>query len=366
MENKVKVGIIGCGNISTQYVKGCRMFDILDLVACADIDLDKAKALADKFDLYASSVPDLLADPNIDIIINLTIPAVHAEVTLQAITAGKHVQSEKPLATTREDGQKILAAAKEKGVLVGCAPDTFLGGGLQTCRKLIDDGWIGQPVGATAFMMNRGPERWHPNPGFFYQPGAGPMFDMGPYYLTSLVHLLGPIARVAGAARISYPNRVATSEALFGQEIPVEVPTYVAGVLNFAAGPVATLVTTFDGWHTNVPNIEIYGSEGTLHVPDPNIFGGPVRIRRGGDDSWQEIPLTHSTEMLRGVGAAELAYAVTYQRPHRTNADLAYHVLDLMHAFIESSESGQYIDIESQCEQPAPLPLGLLPGRLDT
>lgn len=365
MGRRVKVGIIGCGNISTHYLQGCRRFDILEVVACADIEVAKAEALAVEYGLAAKTVPDLLVDPEIEIIINLTIPAVHAEVSLAAIAVGKNVQSEKPLAISRADGQKILAAAQEKGVRVGCAPDTFLGGGLQTCRKLIDDGQIGQPVGATAFMMGSGPEAWHPNPAFFYQTGAGPMFDMGPYYLTALIHLLGPVERVTGSTRISFPERIATSQARYGEQIPVEVPTFVAGLLNFVSGPVATLITTFDVVASTLPCIEIYGSEGSLVGPDPNVFGGPVRLRRRGADAWQDVPLTHDPNVLRGIGVADLAYAIVYDRPHRTNGALAYHVLELMHAIEESSQKGHHIEIESRCEWPAPLPLGLARGRLD-
>ena len=365
MTRKVKVGIIGCGTISSRYVAGCQHFEILDLVACADIDAPRAEAMAAEYGLRALSAPDLLNDPEVELVINLTIPAAHAEVTLAAIAGGKHVQSEKPLAITRADGQKIVAAAKEQGVLVGCAPDTFLGGGLQTCRKLIDEGWIGQPVGAMAFMMGSGPEAWHPNPGFLYQIGAGPLFDMGPYYLTALIHLLGPVDRVTGTGRITFPERIATSEALFGERLPVEVPTFVTGLLNFVSGPVATLVTTFDVVASTLPWIEIYGSEGTLLVPDPNRFDGPVQLRRAGAAEWSEIPLTHTPDVMRGIGAADLAYAVASGRPHRASDRLAYHVLDLMHAIGEASETGCHIAIESRCDRPASLPLGLLKGRLE-
>ena len=200
MATKVKVGIIGCGNIFSAYAKGLRVFDILELAACADIDMARARAKAEEFNVpRACTVDELLADPAIEIVVNLTVPKTHAEVSLQIIEAGKHVYSEKPLAVTREDGGRILAAAKARGLLVGCAPDTFLGGGLQTCRKLIDDGWIGRPVAATAFMAGHGVEAWHPNPFFYYQKGGGPVFDMGPYYLTALINLLGPARRVTGA-----------------------------------------------------------------------------------------------------------------------------------------------------------------------
>jgi predicted dehydrogenase len=363
---KVKIGIIGTGNIFRAYVKGCRAFRILEIAACADIDLGKARARAAEFDVpRACSVEELLVDPEIQIAVNLTIPQAHAEVSLAAIDAGKHVHSEKPLAVTREDGQRILAAAREKGVLVGCAPDTFLGGGGQTCRKLIDDGWIGEPVAAVGFMIGHGPESWHPNPDIFYQTGAGPLFDVGPYYLTGLVNLLGPVRRVCASARISFPERIATSEQHYGRRIPVEVPTHVSGALDFVAGPISTLITSFDVWASNLPRIEIYGSEGSLSVPDPNIFGGRVLVRRAGAHEWGEIPLTHDPEVGRGIGVAEMAYAITYGRPHRTSGELAYHVLDLMHALVESSESGRHVEVASRCAQPAPLPLGLPRGELD-
>ena len=362
---KVKVGIIGCGNISSQYVKGCRKYDILELVACADLDLSRAEALANENNLPARSVEQLLNDPDIQIVINLTPPAAHAEVSLRIIAAGKHVHSEKPLATNRKDGKRVLIAAKEKGVRVGCAPDTFLGGGLQTCRKLVDDGWIGQPVAATAFMMGHGMESWHPNPYFFYQPGAGPMFDMGPYYLTALINLLGPVERLSSITRISFKERVVTSKPRFGERIPVNTPTHVTGLMNFASGPVGTIITSFDVWKANVPFIEVYGSEGTLSVPDPNRFDGSVRVLRAGDKKWYDMPLTHSDEVMRGIGVADLAYSIRSGRAHRANGELAYHVLDLMQAFGESSDRGCHIEIESSCERPAPLPTGLFPRQLD-
>ncbi|MBN1933584.1 MAG: Gfo/Idh/MocA family oxidoreductase [Anaerolineae bacterium] len=364
--SKVQVGIIGTGNILGAYVRGTRQFEVLDLVACADIDVPKAEARAEEFDIpRACTVDQLLADPEIRIVINLTVPAAHAEVSLKAIAAGKSVQSEKPLAVTREDGRRILAAAKEKGVLVGCAPDTFLGGGQQTCRKLIDDGAIGRPVAAAAFMLGHGPERWHPNPDFFYQAGGGPMFDMGPYYLTALVNLLGPARRVTGSAQMSFEERVAGPDRINGRRIPVDIPTHIAGVIDFASGAVGTLITSFDVWGANLPRIEIYGSEGSLSVPDPNTFGGPVRLRTADDPEWQEVAHTHSTEVGRGIGVADMAYALLSGRPHRTHGRLAYHVLDLMHAFHDASYEEKHIHVESTCERPAALPVGLAPGTLD-
>ena len=365
MANKVKVGFIGAGNISEQYLNAAATFPILDVVGIADLVQSRAEARAEAFGIKAYHPDDLLADPDVEIVVNLTIPAVHSTVSQAILEAGKHAYSEKPLALNREDGKKLVATAREKGLLLGCAPDTFLGGGLQTCRKLIDDGWIGEPVAATAFVTGRGPEAWHPDPAFFYQPGAGPMFDVGPYYLTALVHLLGPIRRVTGSTRRSFEERIATSAARFNERIPVTVTTHVAGLLDFESGPIGTIIASFDVWHASLPRIEIYGSEGTLSVPDPNIFGGPVRLRRAGADEWSEIPLTHNVPIGRSVGVADMAYAVRYRRPHRASGDLAYHVLDIMQSFDESSESGQHIAIESHVERPAPLPLGLLPGLLD-
>jgi predicted dehydrogenase len=300
VDGKVKVGILGCGNIFPQYIKGCRSFDLLEVAACADIDVKRAHARAEEFAIPKAYTPEeLFADPDVQIVVNLTVPQAHVQTNLAAIECGKNVHAEKPFALKRDDGRRILEAAAEKGVLVGCAPDTFLGGGLQTCRKLIDDGWIGEPIAATAFMMSHGPESWHPNPDFYYKSGGGPLFDMGPYYITALVSLLGPVRRVTGSARASFPERIATSQALFGHRISVDVPTHVAGVLDFEAGPIATLVMSFDVWSHNLPRIEIYGSEGTLSVPDPNIFGGPVKIRRAGADEWNEVPLTHSARFGR-------------------------------------------------------------------
>jgi predicted dehydrogenase len=366
MTPKVKIGIIGCGNISPAYIKGCRAFEILDLVACADIDMARARNRAAEFNIpLACTVEELLANPEIKIVVNLTTPKAHTEVNLAAIAAGKNVHCEKPLALTREEGQRVLAAAKERGVLVGCAPDTFLGGGIQTCRKLIDDGWIGEPVAATAFMTCHGHESWHPDPEFYYQVGGGPMLDMGPYYLTALVNLIGPIRRVTGSTRITFPERLITSQPKYGTRIKVEVATHVAGVMDFANGAIGTIITSFDVWAANLPRIEIYGTTGSLSVPDPNGFTGPVRIRRAGAAEWSEIPLTHSPDVGRGIGVADMAYALTYGRPHRASGELAYHVLDVMHAFEDASRSGCHVTIASACARPAPLPLGLEPGKLD-
>lgn len=365
--SRTKVGVVGCGDISGIYLQTDRVFDVLDIVACADLILDRAKARAEEFDVpRACTTEELLADPDIEIVINLTNPDAHAEVAFKAIEAGKSVHNEKPLTTDREDARRLLEAARARGLRVGCAPDTFLGAGLQTCRKLIDDGWIGTPVAATAFMLCHGHESWHPNPDYYYQPGAGPMFDMGPYYLTALTNLMGPVSRVSGSARITFPERIITSQPLYGTTIKVNTPTHVAGILEFASGAIGTIITSFDVWAHRLPCIEIYGTDGTMSVPDPNGFGGPVRVRRPGAEDWSEVPLTHGyARNSRGIGVADLAYALRSGRPHRASGELGFHVLDIMHAFLESAHQRRHIDLTSTCTRPAPLPMGLREGVLD-
>jgi len=362
-----KVGVIGCGNISGIYLRAGRRFEMLDIVACADLDMDKAKAQAEKFGIPRACTPeDLLADPDIEIVMNLTTPDAHGPVGLAALEAGKNVHNEKPLAVTREDGRRMLDQAQERGLRVGGAPDTFMGGGHQTCRKLIDDGAIGEPVAAVAFMLCHGHESWHPNPEFFYKPGGGPMFDMGPYYLTALVNMMGPVRRVTGSARITFPERLITSEPKSGTVIEVETPTHIAGVMDFECGAVATIITSFDVWASELPRIQVYGTEGSLSVPDPNGFGGKVRLWRSRDEGWRQMPLTHGyTDNSRGIGVADMAYGLRSGRPHRPSGELAYHVLDVMHAFLDASESGEHVELESTCSQPAPLPQGLPDGVLD-
>lgn len=367
MPETVKAGIIGCGNISGIYFQAGKTFEILDIVACADLIKERAEAQAAKFGVTrACTVEELLADPKIKIVMNLTIPDAHYSVGMAALQAGKSVHGEKPLAITREEGKEMLETAKAKGLRVGSAPDTFLGGGIQTCRKLIDDGAIGEPIGATAFMTCHGHESWHPDPEFYYKVGGGPMFDMGPYYLTALINLMGPVRRVTGSARITFPERLITSQPKHGTKIKVDVATHVAGVLDFANGAVGTIITSFDVWGAALPRIEIYGTDGSLSVPDPNGFGGPVKILRAGEKEWADVELTHIyAQNSRGIGAADMAYALQSGRPHRANGDLAYHVLDIMHAFHDASEQGKHVVLESTCERPAALPVGLQEGKLD-
>lgn len=364
MSERMRVGVIGCGNICPTYLRVAKMFPMLEIVALADIVLERARARAEEFGVPMVYTPDeLLADPDIQVVLNLTVPKAHAPLNKAALQAGKHVYTEKPFGVDRQEAQEVLELANAQGLRVGSAPDTFLGAGLQTCRKLIDDGWIGEPVAAAAFMLSPGHEGWHPDPEFFYKEGGGPMLDMGPYYITALVSLLGAVKRVAGISRITRPTRIIRSEPKRGQVIEVETPTHIAGTMEFERGVIATVVMSFDVWAHRLPPIEIYGTEGTLGVPDPNGFGGPVLIKRAGAKEWSEVPLTHAyAEQSRGLGLAEMVRSIQTGRPHRASGELAYHVLDVMLSFNESSATGQHLAIQSRCERPAPMPMGVVPG----
>jgi predicted dehydrogenase len=355
----LRIGVAGIGNISGIYFENLTgMFGRrVKLAAAADIIPSRVEKAASNYGLKAfTSVTEMVNSNEIDIVLNITPPKSHYEVALAAIEAGKHVYNEKPLCPKRTEAEELLNAAKEKGVRVGGSPDTFLGAGIQTCRKLIDDGWIGTPVASTAVMMKRGPEHWHPDPEFFYKDGGGPMFDMGPYYITALVNLLGPVSRVSGSARISSPIRTVTNKHQYGTVIKVEVPTHIAGVLDFSSGAVGTIVTSFDVYSHTLPFIEIYGTEGTLKVPDPNTFDGPVVIRRFNDEEWYKIPLLKNySEDSRGLGITEMAEAIEENRPHRASGDLAFHVLDVMHGIHDASETGRHIRLKSKCKRPEPL-----------
>jgi predicted dehydrogenase len=354
--NKVGIGIIGCGNISGAYLKAMAGFPILEIRALADLKPEAAQAAAAPLGLRACSVDDLLRDEAIEIVVNLTLPATHVEVGLQAIAAGKHVHSEKPLGLNVADARRLIDAAAHRGLRVGCAPDTFLGGGHQACRQLVDAGTIGRAVAGTAFFMCPGHERWHPAPAFYYAAGGGPMLDMGPYYITTLINLIGPVARVAGLTSRSSAQRVISSEPLRGQTIAVEVATHVAGTLEFECGAVISMATSFDvPKHRHAP-IELYGTEASLMVPDPNRFGGPVELARTGAD-WQVQPIAHgyADGNFRGIGVADLAHALRTNRPQRCSGELALHVLEVMEAFQVSSDSGRHVTIASQPPRPAPM-----------
>jgi predicted dehydrogenase len=360
--DRVKVGIVGIGAISGIYLQNLTttFAESVEITAVADLAPERARAAAERYAIpHVLSSEELLASDQVELVLNLTTPQSHYEIARRAVDAGKHVYGEKPLCVTREEASALRSAAAERGVRVGAAPDTVLGAGIQTCRKLVDDGWIGTPIGATAFMMNHGHEGWHPDPAFYYQRGGGPMFDMGPYYLTTLVQLLGPAVRLSGSAKASFPTRTIRSAPKAGTRIDVEVPTHVAATIEFAQGAIATVITSFDVWASTLPWIEIYGSEGTLLVPDPNTFGGPVRVKRRGASDWSEIPLTHAyAENSRGLGVADMAQAIRSGAPHRANAAVAAHVLEIMHGVHDAAASGRYVELTTRCEQPAARPLG--------
>lgn len=386
MASPTKVGIIGCGQISGIYFETARRLVDIEIVACADIVPEATKFRADMYDIPRRYTPEqLLDDHEIAIVVNLTNPQWHAEVALAALESGKHVYNEKPLATTREDARKVLDLAARTGLRVGCAPDTFLGGGIQTCQKLIEDGAIGEPVAAVAFMMHHGPEMMafsqgprvesptrqsvtKKPPGFYYTQGVGPMYDMGPYYLTALAILVGPIRRATGSARITWPER-----PLGNPQFRVFTPTHITGVLDHDNGAVTTIITTTDVWPTDLPSIEIYGETGTLSVPNPNFLGGPVRLRKAGEREWTDAPLTHGYAgergsgwyYTRGLGVADMARSIRLGRPHRASGDLAYHVLDVMQGIHDASRENRHVEIASAFIRPKTLPVGLPEGELD-
>jgi predicted dehydrogenase len=348
MEGKTmqRIGIVGIGNISKIYLDNLSgMFGKrVKLTAVMNTTFEKARKAAADYNVKAfKTLDEMLTSDDVDIILNITPPKQHYEIALAAVKAGKHVYNEKPICTKRKDAARLLKTAAKMGIRVGCAPDTFLGAGIQTCKKVIDDGLIGKPIGVNSFMMSHGPESWHPSPHFFYKDGGGPMFDVGPYYLTALISLLGFVARVSGSAGINSPTRIITNQYQYGEIINVEVPTHIAGTLDFASGAVGVLVTSFDVHSHSLPYMEIYGTEGTLKVPDPNTFGGPVLVRRMGEEQWSTIPLINEySDNSRGLGIAEMAEAIEETRPHLASGELAFHVLDIMQGIHDASVSGKY------------------------
>ena len=366
MSTPIRVGIVGAGYISAAYLQAAREFREIAIVSCADALRTNTETRAEEFGLRAQDVDELFEDKSIDLVLNLTTPQSHVPISLQALKVGKHVYSEKPLGLSTEETAPLLQAAHRNNVRLGCAPDTFLGGGQQTARKLIDDGAIGTPLGGTAFVLTPGPESWHPNPQFYYQTGGGPVFDMGPYYLTALINLLGPITRVTSIARRSFVERVFGAGPKKGEKFTVEIPTHFNALLEFEQGAIISFHASFDvQGHSHLP-IEIYGTDGSLQIPDPNYFGGRVRLlRRGG--SWAEMPLTHgyNDRNYRILGVAEMAVAIRTNRPHRASAQIAFHIVEVMEAIVTGGSSGQSVLINSRCERPRALePLPRL-GTLD-
>ncbi|MCU1515385.1 MAG: oxidoreductase [Pseudarthrobacter sp.] len=363
MGKPLGIGIIGCGNIITQYLASFPRLATVRLVAVADLDFARAEAVAaDRPGVRALAVDELLADPQVDLVLNLTVPAAHAGIALRAIAAGKAVYGEKPLAATTEAARKVLEAAAAAGVVVGCAPDTVLGTGIQTARKAIDDGLIGTPISATATMVTPGHERWHPNPDFYYLPGGGPLLDMGPYYVSALVTLLGPVASVIGAASHTRSSRTIGAGPRAGETIPVSTDTHVTGVLVHESGTLSTLVMSFDAVATQSANLEIHGAAGSLAVPDPNCFDGDVKLRTLAGEGWEVLPVSAGyVDSARGFGLHDIAVTPAGSEP-RAGGQLAFHVLEVMESVLESAALGQALKVASRCERPEAVPLTDLSG----
>ena len=361
------VGIVGCGNISDVYIVNARLFCGIRIIAVSDIKPAAARAKGAEHGLLALSPRELLKREDVDIVLNLTIPAAHADVSLAAIDAGKHVYTEKPLATSLKDGRTIVRAAATKGVSLGAAPDTVLGAGVQTARKLIDAGETGTVVTGTAAVLSHGMENWHPNPAFFFKPGGGPVLDMGPYYLSTLVNLLGPVESVAAAGGSGMKTRTVTAEGpMRGRRIKVEVLTTVNALLSFASGADVVFMASWDVWrHSQVP-LELHGTRASLRLPDPNFFGGLIEIAESGNE-WREMRTAEYVfgrpnwpaenpvvANYRGLGLAEMASAIARRRAPRASGMVALHVLDVMASIIASAETGRRVRIASTCRRPPP------------
>jgi len=353
------IAFVGCGDISGIYLKNITsVFKDLKIIGVCDLIYERAEKAAKEYGIKTiyKDMHELFADPQVDIVLNLTRPYEHYEVSIAALNAGKHLYTEKPLGASYDEAKKIMILAKGKNLYVGGAPDTFLGAGLQTCRKLIDEGTIGEIFGASAYMVCRGHESWHPDPEFYYKYGGGPMLDMGPYYLTALVSLLGAVKTVTGMTKISLAERTITSQPKNGTVIKVEVPTYVTGIMNFQNGAIGTIFTTFDVHTAQVPRIEIYGSEGTLCVPDPNFFDGPVCLFTSGSDGFDEKPLQFEySENSRGLGLADMAKAIEENRSARASGELLIHINEIMAGFHTSNDEKRFVEMQTTVERPEPM-----------
>ena len=365
MENRVRrnVAVIGCGNILERYLTGMARFPRLNVVGCADIDKSRSEAASRTYGLRAyETIADLLGDPSVEVVVNITPPAAHGSVTTAALTAGKHVYVEKPLAATLGEADRVLEVLKSTGRRLGCAPDTFLGSAAQTARRAIDDGAIGDVIGVACFVTHTLAETWHPDPTLFFRPGGGPLLDMGPYSIASMVNCLGPITEVSGATRIGASPRVVTAPDRLVETIDVQVATHAAAVLRFASGVLGSVMMSFDIWNDELPFIEIYGTKGILRLADPNGFDGDVSLRLNSEASWQVldpvIPLLGEPDsrdqLLRGMGVADLVLSLD-GRPQRTSPSLAYHVLEVLESVEASSASHSVLRLKSSCDRPAPI-----------
>lgn len=358
----VRVGVVGAGVISSQYLGNLTGFQDLEVVGVADLDEARAAERAAEFGLpWSGSVDGLLAHDDVEIVVNLTIPAAHAEVAARALEAGKHVWNEKPFALERSSALELLTLAEARGLRAASAPDTFLGAGLQTAQRTVESGAIGRPLTALAVMQSAGPERWHPNPDFFYLPGGGPLLDFGPYYVTALVQLLGPVASVTAVDSTALDERVIAKGPRAGERVPVTTPTFHSALLRFESGASAQLVTSFQGWRTRAAMIEVSGVEGAIDVPNPNAFDGATALWRRGVAEPETIPETGST-LTRGTGVVELARAIRTGVPERASGALAYHVLDVLLSIVDAAETGDRVDVASTTASPLLLPAGWDPS----
>ena len=364
---KLGIGIIGCGNISTAYLKLAPLFKGLEVRAVADINMEAATARAAEFSVKAQSVDDLLVNPALDIVINLTIPDAHYPITKRILEAGKHAYSEKPLVLTLEQGTTLRDLAKAKGLSVGCAPDTFLGGAHQQARAILDEGTIGEITTGNAAIQAHGPESWHPSPEFFYQPGAGPIMDMGPYYIATLINLLGPVKRVGALTSSAEPERTIGSGPRQGQKIKVNTPSNIQALLEFHSGATISFSASWDVWHHKRNHFELYGTKGTLYVPDPNFFGGTVEVALAGGEAQVQSPWDHPFGKInqnhngrdlanyRTAGLADMAQAHMEGRDHRCSLERTLHGVDVMTSILKSGETGQFITLTTTCTRPAAL-----------
>jgi predicted dehydrogenase len=359
----LRIGAIGLGVISAQYFAALPRLEGVRLTAVADLNMERAREVAAEQGVPALVVDELLASPDVDAVLNLTIPAAHVEIGTRALEAGKHVFAEKPLGLSVAEARPMLTLAAQRGLRVGSAPDTVLGTGIQTARRVLDDTCVGPPLSAAAVWSSPGHERWHPAPGFYYQPGGGPLLDMGPYYLTALVTLLGPVARVAGVARRSSRARSIGAGPNAGTVVPIDVDTTITAILEHASGPFSTLTVSFDRWATRSPLFELYGETGTIGVPDPNRFDDPVDVFTAARGEWRPVaPNAGYAEAARGYGLADMARAIDTDRPHRASGGLALHVLDIMESVLRASGEHAVLELSTTVERPEPVPAGATPA----